>query len=130
VIEFSVYSGYQCRQTRERYGVDWELLSPHLALGIAAYEDLFRQGRRCDSGLRVSGIKPDGWAAFSHRDKRLVLLLNSSDKKAVVRVEQPGVPAGWEARLHGKPQPLRIDRASFSLAIEPWGVRVITFAQP
>jgi len=36
-IEFSVYSGYQCKRTRERYGVDWALLGPHLDLAIAGY---------------------------------------------------------------------------------------------
>ena len=223
-VEFSVYSGYQGQQTREHYGVDWQLLSPHLdlaiagyggtrqacldtlqALGkvpliggenyflsptpisagegwiassmkqqprpelwrnrllrqfvdsgcngvliwylltmdggtfyhtseaaeiIAVYEEIFRQGRRCDSDLRVGGIKPDAWAAFSHRGKRLLLLLNSSGQEATVRVEQPAVPARWEARLHGKPQPLKIDPASFSMTIEPYGVRVITFTRP
>jgi hypothetical protein len=223
-IEYSVYSGYQCRETRERYGVDWQLLSPHLDLGIAGYggsrqanlatsqalgdkpfiggdnyflsatpmsggaawivnsmkhrprpetwrnrllrhfvdsgcqgvliwyllsmdggafyytseaaeiiaahEEIFLAGRRCDASLRLSGIKPDHWAAFAHGDHRLVLLLNSTDKEATVKVEQPDLPAGWKARLHGDRQPPHIDPAAFTLAIEPWGARVITFARP
>ena len=36
-IEFSRYSGYQCRRTKEHYGVDWRLMAPHLDLGIAGY---------------------------------------------------------------------------------------------
>lgn len=223
-IEFSVYSGYQGQDTRERYGVDWQLLAPHLELGIAGYggsrqanldtrqalgkvpfiggdnyflsptpisggagwiansmkhrprpetwrnrllrhfvdsgckgvliwylltmdggafyytseateiiaahEDIFCQGQRCDPSLRVHGIKPEQWAAFSHQGKRLVMLLNSSDKEATVRVEQRELQGRWEARLHGSPEPLRIDPAAFSLTLEPWGARVILFKQP
>lgn len=36
-IEFSMYSGYQCRRTREHYGVDWAFLAPHLDFAIAGY---------------------------------------------------------------------------------------------
>ena len=35
--EFAVYSGYQRQFTRERYGVDWAMLAPHLDLAIAGY---------------------------------------------------------------------------------------------
>ena len=97
---------------------------------IATHEDIFCQGQRSDASLRVSGIKPEQWAAFSHQGKRLVLLLNSSDKEATVRVEQRELQGRWEARLHGSPEPLRIDPAAFSLTLEPWGARVLLFKQP
>jgi hypothetical protein len=36
-IEFSVYSGFQSKRTKEHYGVDWAMLAPHLDWGIAGY---------------------------------------------------------------------------------------------
>lgn len=36
-IPFSVYSGYQTDRTRSLYGVDWEMMRPHLDRGIAGY---------------------------------------------------------------------------------------------
>lgn len=96
---------------------------------IAAYEDIFCQGQRCDASLRVHGIKPEQWAAFSHQGKRLVMLLNSSDKEATVRVEQRELQGRWEARVHGSPEPLRLDPAAFSLTLELWGARVVLFKQ-
>ncbi|MEN6643038.1 MAG: sugar-binding protein [Armatimonadia bacterium] len=36
-IPFSVYSGYQNDRTRSLYGVDWELMRPHLDWAIAGY---------------------------------------------------------------------------------------------
>lgn len=36
-IEFSLYSGYQSKKTREHYGVDWAMMAPHLDYGIAGY---------------------------------------------------------------------------------------------
>ncbi len=36
-IEFSMYSGYQSKRTREHYGVDWKMLAPHLDFAIAGY---------------------------------------------------------------------------------------------
>jgi hypothetical protein len=34
---YSVYSGFQSPRTRERYGVDWEMMAPQIDLGIAGY---------------------------------------------------------------------------------------------
>jgi len=36
-VEFSLYSGYQSTRTKEHYGVDWELMAPHLDFAIAGY---------------------------------------------------------------------------------------------
>ncbi len=36
-VEFSIYSGYQSRRTKEHYGVDWELMAPNIDFGIAGY---------------------------------------------------------------------------------------------
>ncbi|MFO8078788.1 MAG: carbohydrate-binding family 9-like protein, partial [Armatimonadota bacterium] len=36
-LEFSVYSGYQSKRTREHYGVDWALMQPHIDIAIAGY---------------------------------------------------------------------------------------------
>lgn len=36
-IEFSVYSGYHGRRTREHYGVDWALLAPFLDAAMSGY---------------------------------------------------------------------------------------------
>lgn len=36
-VEFSLYSGYQGKRTKEHYGVDWALMAPHLDLAIAGY---------------------------------------------------------------------------------------------
>lgn len=36
-VEFSMYSGYQGKRTREHYGVDWARLAPHLDFAIAGY---------------------------------------------------------------------------------------------
>jgi len=36
-IEFSVYSGFQSKRTREHYGVDWSMMAPMLDWGIAGY---------------------------------------------------------------------------------------------
>lgn len=221
-IEFSVYSGYQGKQTRETYGVDWALLAPHLdlaiagyggsrsavqatlaALGkvpfiggqsyylsaapqqssaawmqnslravpnpliwrnrllqqyvesgcqgvliwylptmdggafyytseaaeiIAAYEDLFRSGARCDAKFRVAGLKPEQWMAIDGGGRRLLLLLNTSAKDVAVEVEQPDATGRCEARLHGQPKPAPLDPKKFKFAIEPWGTRVVLFS--
>jgi hypothetical protein len=222
-IEFAVYSGYQRQFTRERYGVDWAMLAPHLdlaiagyggsrdelqetrkALGrvpfmsgrmcylaeapiatpadwmkydlakvpnpvawrngllqqfvdggcqgvliwwlptmdggafyytseaaeiIAAYEDLFCRGRRCDDKIRVSGLTSADWAAFEHEGRRLLLLMNPTAKAAAVHVGQPAIPDQWKIRLHGEPKPVPLDPKAFDLAIEPWGTRVVVFAK-
>jgi hypothetical protein len=223
-IEFAVYSGYQRQFTRERYGVDWALLAPHLdlaiagyggsrdelletrkALGrvpfmsgrmcylaeapiatpadwmkydlakvpnpvawrngllqqfvdggcqgvliwwlptmdggafyytseaaeiIAAYENLFCSGRRCDDNIRVSGLTSADWAAFEHEGRRLLLLMNPTAKAAVVHVAQPAIPDQWKVRLHGEPKPVSLDSKAFDLALEPWGTRVVVFQKP
>ena len=36
-VIFSIYSGFQSQRTREWYGVDWELMAPHIDMGIAGY---------------------------------------------------------------------------------------------
>ncbi len=36
-LEFSVYSGYQSKRTREHYGVDWALMQPNIDIAIAGY---------------------------------------------------------------------------------------------
>lgn len=36
-IEFSLYSGYESKRTKEHYGVDWALMAPHLDFAIAGY---------------------------------------------------------------------------------------------
>jgi len=36
-IEFSLYSGYQSKRTKEHYGVDWARMAPHLDFGIGGY---------------------------------------------------------------------------------------------
>ncbi|MCK5803834.1 MAG: hypothetical protein KAI66_13420, partial [Lentisphaeria bacterium] len=36
-VEFSMYSGYQSKRTKEHYGVDWARLAPHLDFAIAGY---------------------------------------------------------------------------------------------
>jgi len=36
-IIFSVYSGYQCEQTKEGYGVDWSMLADKIDLAICGY---------------------------------------------------------------------------------------------
>jgi hypothetical protein len=223
-IEFAVYSGYQRQFTRERYGVDWAMLAPHLdlaiagyggsrdelletrkALGrvpfmsgrmcylaeapiatpadwmkydlakvpnpvawrngllqqfvdggcqgvliwwlptmdggafyytseaaeiIAAYENLFCSGRRCDDNIRVSGLTSADWAAFEHEGRRLLLLMNPTAKAAVVHVAQPAIPDQWKVRLHGEPKPVSLDSKAFDLALEPWGTRVVVFQKP
>jgi len=222
-IEFSVYSGYQCPRTRALYGVDWQMLAPHLDLAIAGYggsrqairatldalgkvpfiggemyylspaprraaadwikrdmairpnplqwrnrllrqfvdggchgvliwylptmdggafyytseaaqiiaahEDIFQSGTRCDGNLRVEGIKPDHWAALRHQDKRLLMLLNFSGKDVTAQVEQPGLEGKWAVRVHGEEQALNVDPAKFNMPIEPWGARVVVFTK-
>lgn len=221
-IEFSVYSGYQCQQTRETYGVDWSLLAPHLDLAIAGYggsrsavqatlaalgkvpfiggqsyylspapqqasaawmknslravpnplvwrnrllqqyvesgcqgvliwylptmdggafyytseaaeiiakyEDLFRSGARGDAKFRVAGLKPEQWMAIDGGGRRLLLLLNTTAKDVSVEVEQPGLEGRCKAHLHGQAQPASLDPKKFTLAIEPWGTRVVLFS--
>ncbi|HCU35634.1 MAG TPA: hypothetical protein DGT21_09305, partial [Armatimonadetes bacterium] len=36
-VEFSLYSGYQSRRTREHYGVDWAMMADKLDFAIAGY---------------------------------------------------------------------------------------------
>ncbi|MFP3904623.1 MAG: hypothetical protein ACLFWB_10320, partial [Armatimonadota bacterium] len=36
-VEFSIYSGFQSKRTKEHYGVDWELMAPNIDFGIAGY---------------------------------------------------------------------------------------------
>jgi hypothetical protein len=36
-LEFSVYSGYESKRTKEHYGVDWALMQPHIDIAIAGY---------------------------------------------------------------------------------------------
>jgi hypothetical protein len=221
-VAFSVYSGYQRPFTRERYGVDWAMLAPHLdlaiagyggsrnelqetrkALGrvpfisglmyylepapnaapadwmkhdlakvpnplawrngllqqfvdggcqgvliwwlptmdggafyytsqaaeiIAAYEDLFCGGGRCDDKIRVTGLNSADWAAFEQDGRRLLLLMNPTAKAAAVHVAQTDIPNQGTVRLHGEPKPAQLDPKAFDLAIEPWGTRVVLFS--
>lgn len=96
---------------------------------IAAYEDLFRQGKRCDPSFRVTGAKPEQWAVFEHQDRRLLLLMNPTAKDMVFEVVPPELLARWKIRLHGQPKPLQVDSAKFTLPVEPWGTRVVTFSK-
>ncbi|MBT3377793.1 MAG: hypothetical protein HN742_06585 [Lentisphaerae bacterium] len=184
-IEFSMYSGYQCRRTREHYGVDWGLLAPHLDFAIAGYnggrqqvydtvtaldgipfmggemwylsersdarptprmetwrnrllrqyvesgcngclvwylppmdggafyatsqaaeiiakhETLFREGTRCDSSLKVSGLPATGWAGFAKDDRVLILLMNFAAAPVTADVSQIDGPLKRTVELPG-----------------------------
>ena len=52
---------------------------------IAAYEDFFCSGRRCDDKIRVIGLNPVDWAAFEQDGRRLLLLMNPTAKAAAGR---------------------------------------------
>ena len=96
---------------------------------IAAYEDLFCSGGRCDDKIRVIGLNPQDWAAFEQDGRRLLLLMNPTAKAAAVHVAQPEIPDQWRVRLHGEPKPIPLDPKAFDLAIEPWGTRVVVFSK-
>ncbi len=64
---------------------------------IAAYEDLFCSGRRCDDKIRLSGLNPQDWAAFEHDGRRLLLLMNPTAKAAAAHVAQPEIPGQSES---------------------------------
>lgn len=96
---------------------------------ITTYEEIFRNGKRCDESVTVAGIKPDHWAAFEHQGKRLLMLLNFSAKDVTVEVEQPNLQGQWQVCLHGKEQPLKIDPSKFEMTIEPFGTRVMVFSK-
>ena len=42
---------------------------------IAAHEEIFQHGTRCDAQFQVSGLKPEHWAALEHGGRRLLLEL-------------------------------------------------------
>ncbi|MBI5684896.1 MAG: hypothetical protein HZC54_07435 [Verrucomicrobia bacterium] len=96
---------------------------------IATYEDIFRKGRRCDEAFRVGGGKPEHWAAFEHRNQRLLLLMNPTSKDMIFDVEQPALQGQWKARLHGQPKAAQLNSARFTLPMEPYGTRVVLFSK-
>ena len=96
---------------------------------IAAYEDIFRKGKRADEHVRVSGIRPAHWAAFDHGPSRLLMLLNFANKAVDVQVQQPTLQGNWAGRFHGEAQPREIDPKQFQIQIEPCGSRVIVFSR-
>jgi hypothetical protein len=96
---------------------------------MAAYEDLFCRGQRCDGQVRLSGLPAEQWAAFEHDDRRLLLLMNSTAKAAAVHVAQREIPDRWTVRLHGQSKPVPLDPKAFDLPIEPWGTRVVVFSK-
>jgi len=97
---------------------------------IAAHEDLFCRGIRCDERFQVDGIKPDHWAAFEHQGQRLLMLLSFTDKPQVVQVRQTQVPANCRAEVYGENSGLTLNPAEFSLPLAPWGARLIRFSAP
>ena len=61
-IEFSLYSGYQSRRTKEHYGVDWARMAPHLDLAIAGYGgDRGRIGDTIDALAGVPFMGGEMW---------------------------------------------------------------------
>ncbi|MEW6356054.1 MAG: hypothetical protein AB1696_07010 [Planctomycetota bacterium] len=94
---------------------------------IAAHEDIFRKGKRCDEAFTVRGLKPEHWAALERDRARLLLLFNFTKDAVTVAVEQRGVEEGWKAQLHGKPGDLPIDPKRFDHTLDPWGTAVIVF---
>ena len=96
---------------------------------IAAYEELFGQGRRCDERFRVSVAKPEYWAAFERDRRRLLLLMNPTSKEIACEVQQPDLPGAWTASLHGQAMAAELNPSRFALTLEPWGTRVVLFQQ-
>ncbi|MCX6898551.1 MAG: hypothetical protein NT105_07610 [Verrucomicrobia bacterium] len=96
---------------------------------IATYEDVFRKGQRCDQTVRVTGGKPEHWAAFEYRDRRLLLLMNPTSKDVTFEIEQPALQGAWKTRLHGQPKTAQLDPAKFALPLEPYGTRVVFFSK-
>ncbi|MCX6909233.1 MAG: hypothetical protein NTY01_14495, partial [Verrucomicrobia bacterium] len=96
---------------------------------ITTYEELFRNGKRCDQAFRVAGAKPEHWAAFEYRNRRLLLLMNPTSKDMNVDVEQPALQPGWQVRLHGRLKSAPLDASKFALPIEPYGTRVVVFSK-
>ena len=97
---------------------------------IATHENLFRNGKRCDSSFRVAwpanrSIGPQ----FEHRDQRLLLLMNPTSKDMTFEVEQPALQGVWKVRLHGQPQVAPLDAARFTMPIEPYGTRIVLFSK-
>ena len=96
---------------------------------IASHEELFCQGTRCDSQFRVTGAKPEHWAAFERGNERLLLVMNFAAKEATVQVEQPQLQGAWQARLHDQPQAGELNPAKITLPLEPFGARVVVFSR-
>ncbi|MFA5190277.1 MAG: hypothetical protein WC740_06100 [Verrucomicrobiia bacterium] len=96
---------------------------------IATHENLFRSGKRCDHSFRVAGGKSEYWAAFEHRDQRLLLLMNPTSKDMTFEVEQPALQGAWKVRLHGQSQVAPLDAAKFTMPIEPYGTRIVLFSK-
>jgi hypothetical protein len=100
-----------------------------VAAMIAAYENIFVNGKRCDQRVRVSGMPAQHWAAFEHENQRLLVLLNYSDKEAKVQVEQSEDQAKWQANQYGKAEPIAINPAQFEISVEPRGTMILVFTK-
>jgi hypothetical protein len=223
-IEFSIYSGYQCQETREWYGVDWSLLASKIDLAIAGYggsrkalldtraalgrtpliggenyflspeppsivadwmkgslaqtprpeawrnrllrqfidggchgvliwylptmdggavyytseaaqiiaahEEIFTRGQRCDEQFQIDGLKADYWAAFEHQGKRLLVLLNFSDKPTTINARQSQPPAGCRATVWGETKPSALNPKAFTVTLAPRESKLFRFARP
>ena len=96
---------------------------------IAAYEDIFRKGKRADENVQVDGIPAAHWAAFDHGPSRLLMLLNFTNKTVDVQVQQPTLKGKWTARWHGEDGPRETDPKQFQMQIEPYGSKIIVFSR-
>jgi hypothetical protein len=96
---------------------------------IAAYEDLFTTGKRCDAAFRIDGAKPEYWAAFELGRQRLLLLMNPTAKPLTCEVEQPSLQGSWDVRVHNQASPGNLKASQFTMPLEPWGTCVVVFSQ-
>ena len=96
---------------------------------IAAYEKTFRNGRRSDKSVHVSGIPAAHWAAFDYHNRRLLVFLNFSDQAARLHIEQPKLRGQWQVNQYGKAEPATITPAKFEMTMEPYGTTLLIFTK-
>ncbi|NOZ21433.1 MAG: hypothetical protein GXP25_10130 [Planctomycetes bacterium] len=96
---------------------------------IATYEDFFRRSKRCDSSFKVTGMKPEHWAALEDGAMKMLLLFNFTKEQVDAAVEQPDLQGKWTVQMHGREGNPPINPAKFTHKIKPWGTAILIFRQ-